>query len=68
MFFLDMFLGNYDRHENNWGFVKENGLYVLAPLYDMGRHYSLSRWMKLGAGLWGKLKMRLYRILEVLYS
>lgn len=36
VFFLDMFVGNYDRHENNWGFVRVNGLYNLAPLYDMG--------------------------------
>lgn len=36
VFFLDMFVGNYDRHENNWGFMRVNGLYNLAPLYDMG--------------------------------
>lgn len=36
VFFLDMFVSNYDRHENNWGFLKEDGKYTTAPLFDMG--------------------------------
>lgn len=37
VFFLDALVGNYDRHEGNWGFLKlKNGQKTLAPLYDMG--------------------------------
>lgn len=37
VFILDMFLGNFDRHENNWGFIRKlDGNYTIAPLYDFG--------------------------------
>jgi len=36
VFFLDMFIGNFDRHEGNWGFIKKKGLYTIAPLFDNG--------------------------------
>lgn len=37
VFVLDMYLCNFDRHENNWGFIKQdNGIYTIAGLYDMG--------------------------------
>lgn len=39
IFVLDMFLGNFDRHENNWGFYKENEIYKTAALYDMGASF-----------------------------
>lgn len=37
VFMLDMFIGNYDRHEGNWGFItNENNKKVPSPLFDMG--------------------------------
>ncbi|MCL2054971.1 MAG: HipA domain-containing protein [Oscillospiraceae bacterium] len=36
VFMLDMFIGNFDRHEGNWGFFYERGGYTPAPLYDNG--------------------------------
>ena len=36
VFIFDMFIGNFDRHEGNWGFFRENGRYSLAPLFDIG--------------------------------
>lgn len=36
VFILDMFIGNYDRHEGNWGFLTKNNKKVPSPLYDMG--------------------------------
>ena len=36
VFALDLFLGNFDRHENNWGFHKTSHGYVPAPLFDFG--------------------------------
>lgn len=36
VFFLDMFIGNYDRHEGNWGFLKQGNKKIPSPLFDMG--------------------------------
>lgn len=36
MFVMDAFLGNFDRHGANWGFIKENNRYTLAPVFDNG--------------------------------
>lgn len=36
IFLLDALLGNFDRHGGNWGFVKENNAYTLAPIFDNG--------------------------------
>ena len=36
VFLLDMFIGNYDRHEGNWGFLMHNGKKTPSPLFDMG--------------------------------
>lgn len=36
LFILDALLGNFDRHGGNWGFIKENNLYTLAPIFDNG--------------------------------
>ena len=36
MFIVDALLGNFDRHGGNWGFLKENNQYRLAPIFDNG--------------------------------
>ncbi len=36
MFLFDAILGNRDRHEGNWGFVKKNSKTTLAPIFDNG--------------------------------
>ena len=36
VFVLDLFISNFDRHENNWGFIKDGGKYIPAPLFDLG--------------------------------
>jgi len=42
MFIIDAFLGNFDRHHNNWGYIAEKNLETgdstikLAPIYDCG--------------------------------
>lgn len=38
MFVVDAYLGNFDRHNGNWGFlVNENtGVKQLAPVFDCG--------------------------------
>lgn len=37
MFVVDAFLGNFDRHNGNWGFlVDENGSSKIAPIFDCG--------------------------------
>jgi hypothetical protein len=33
---MDALLGNFDRHGANWGFIKENNRYTLAPVFDNG--------------------------------
>lgn len=36
MYIVDALLGNFDRHGGNWGFIKENNRYRLAPVFDNG--------------------------------
>jgi hypothetical protein len=36
MFVVDAFLGNFDRHGGNWGFLKKDNQYRLAPIFDNG--------------------------------
>ena len=36
IYIIDALLGNFDRHGANWGFIKENNRYSLAPVFDNG--------------------------------
>src|SRR5574344_63516 len=36
MYIVDAFIGNFDRHGANWGFLKCNNQYRLAPVFDNG--------------------------------
>lgn len=36
LYIMDALLGNFDRHGGNWGFIKENNRYSLAPVFDNG--------------------------------
>lgn len=36
IYIVDAFLGNFDRHGSNWGFIKKNNKYTLAPVFDNG--------------------------------
>lgn len=36
LFVVDALIGNFDRHGANWGFLKENNRYSLAPIFDNG--------------------------------
>ena len=36
MFIVDAFNGNFDRHGGNWGFIKKDNKYRIAPVYDNG--------------------------------
>jgi hypothetical protein len=36
MYMIDALLGNFDRHGANWGFIKCNNKYTLAPIFDNG--------------------------------
>lgn len=37
MFVVDTLLGNFDRHNGNWGFLSDkNGNFSLAPIFDCG--------------------------------
>ena len=36
MFIVDALIGNFDRHGGNWGFIKRNNRYQMAPVYDNG--------------------------------
>lgn len=36
MFIIDAFNGNFDRHGGNWGFIKKDNKYRIAPVYDNG--------------------------------
>ena len=36
IYVIDALLGNFDRHGANWGFIKENDRYTLAPVFDNG--------------------------------
>lgn len=36
MFIIDALNGNFDRHGGNWGFIKKDNKYRIAPVYDNG--------------------------------
>ena len=36
MFIVDALNGNFDRHGGNWGFIKKEDRYSIAPVYDNG--------------------------------
>ncbi|MCM1130688.1 MAG: HipA domain-containing protein [Roseburia sp.] len=36
MFVVDALIGNFDRHGSNWGFLKKNNKYTIAPIFDNG--------------------------------
>ncbi len=36
MYIIDAWIGNFDRHGANWGFLKHNNKYRIAPVYDNG--------------------------------
>lgn len=36
MYITDAWIGNFDRHGANWGFIKKDNLYRIAPIYDNG--------------------------------
>lgn len=36
MFIVDALIGNFDRHGGNWGFLKKDNQYRIAPVYDNG--------------------------------
>ena len=36
MFIIDAFLGNFDRHGSNWGFIRKDDQYQIAPVFDNG--------------------------------
>ncbi len=36
MFIVDALIANFDRHGSNWGFIKKNNVYRIAPVFDNG--------------------------------
>lgn len=36
IYIVDALIGNFDRHGGNWGFIKHNNKYSLAPVFDNG--------------------------------
>lgn len=36
IYIVDALLGNFDRHGGNWGFLKKDNRYYLAPVFDNG--------------------------------
>ena len=36
IYVIDALLGNFDRHGSNWGFIKKDRAYSLAPVFDNG--------------------------------
>lgn len=36
IYIVDALLGNFDRHGSNWGFIKKDNVYSLAPVFDNG--------------------------------
>lgn len=36
MFIVDALIGNFDRHGGNWGFIRQDDRYRIAPVYDNG--------------------------------
>jgi len=39
MFIVDALIGNFDRHGSNWGFLKKNNKYTIAPIFDNGSSF-----------------------------
>ncbi len=36
IYIVDALIGNFDRHGENWGFLKKDNKYTLAPVFDNG--------------------------------
>jgi len=36
MYLIDALIGNFDRHGSNWGFIKNDNTYRMAPIFDNG--------------------------------
>ena len=36
IYIVDALLGNFDRHGGNWGFLKKDNKYYMAPIFDNG--------------------------------
>ncbi|MBP3339558.1 MAG: HipA domain-containing protein [Lachnospiraceae bacterium] len=36
MFIVDALIANFDRHGSNWGFIKKDNVYRIAPVFDNG--------------------------------
>lgn len=36
IYVVDALIGNFDRHGGNWGFLKKDNKYVVAPIFDNG--------------------------------
>ena len=36
IYIVDALIGNFDRHGANWGFIKKDNKYTLAPVFDNG--------------------------------
>ena len=36
LYIVDALIGNFDRHGSNWGFLKKNDQYTIAPVFDNG--------------------------------
>ena len=36
IYIIDALLGNFDRHGGNWGFLKKDNKYYMAPVFDNG--------------------------------
>ena len=36
IYIIDALIGNFDRHGGNWGFLKKDNMYYLAPVFDNG--------------------------------
>ena len=36
IYIVDALIGNFDRHGANWGFLKKDDKYILAPVFDNG--------------------------------
>ena len=39
MYIIDALIGNFDRHGSNWGFLKKQNHYRIAPMFDHGSSF-----------------------------
>ncbi|MCI2111442.1 MAG: HipA domain-containing protein [Bacilli bacterium] len=39
MYLVDALIGNFDRHGGNWGFLKKDNKYRMAPIFDNGSSF-----------------------------